>query len=143
MKPWDKLGILISSLCIVHCVLLPILIIAFPTITTLLNLDEDKTHLLLLVFIVPAVAFAVYSGFRVHKQWMPLLWLGMGLCIVVFGTFFAHKIIGHGWEPWIVLVGSIFLVRGHLLNHHHCKHCEEEHHCVWEHPHDENLNSNP
>lgn len=132
---WDKLGVFVSSLCIVHCLLLPVLIVAFPTLASFLNLDEEKTHLLLMAFLVPAALFAVYSGYRMHGEYSPMKWLVLGLLFVIFGTFFAHALFGHDWEPLFVILGSIFLVRGHILNSHHCKKCEEDHHCIWEHDH--------
>ncbi len=130
---WDKLGVLVSSLCIVHCILLPVVIIAFPAVASFLGLSEDNTHFALMAFLLPATAFAVYSGFKVHGQFQPLIWLGVGLGLVVLGTIFAHNFLGHHWEFILVTLGSVSLVRGHILNSHHCKRCEEEHHCIWEH----------
>lgn len=136
-KFWDKFGVFVSSLCIVHCVLLPVIIIAFPAVTAALGLTEDNTHLLLLIFLIPATLFAVYSGFRVHKQMAPLLWLLSGLVFIFLGIFVVHDLFSHAWEPVFVIIGSILLVRGHILNSHHCKKCEAEHHCVWEHASDD------
>lgn len=136
LKLCDRFGVLVSSLCVVHCILLPLVIIAFPTVTTALNLSEDVTHISLLLFLLPATVFAIYSGFKVHKQKAPLVYLGVGLFFVIVGTLFVHDWLSHQWEPFIVILGSICLVRGHLLNSHHCKKCEEEHHCVWESSHE-------
>lgn len=132
LKFSDKVGLLVSSLCIVHCVLLPVSIVLFPTITSFLPIEEDTVHVLLILFIVPAVAFTIYSGLKVHGQRKPLYWMGGGLLFVLFGTFFVHNLFSHEWEPFFVLIGSLLLVRGHLLNSHHCRRCEEEHHCIWE-----------
>lgn len=129
----DKVGILISSLCLIHCLLLPVLIIAFPTVASFLNLTEDRSHMFMILFLVPAAGFAIYSGYRMHGERSPMKWLFSGVALVVFGTFFVHDFLSHEWEYLFVILGSIALVRGHILNSHHCKKCEEEHHCIWEH----------
>tara|TARA_B100000749_G_scaffold280223_1_gene275333 strand:- start:41668 stop:42105 length:438 start_codon:yes stop_codon:yes gene_type:complete len=135
VRIWDKVGLFASSLCIVHCLLFPLLMIVFPSITVAMGWDEEFTHELLLAFIVPAVTFAVYSGYRIHKEIKPMKYMVVGFLFVFFGTMHGFGLIDHDLEPIFVLIGSVLMVRGHFLNSHHCKRCEEENHCIWEHEH--------
>lgn len=138
-KTWDILGIGLSGLCIIHCIILPVLIILAPTMLHEWLPQEDKTHAVLLAFILGIAGFAFISGYRVHGQIRPVLWMLGGVIIITYASFFAHDQLGHLWEPVIAIIGSLALIRAHILNH-RCKTCEE-HECTHEHSlhtHEEN-----
>lgn len=123
---WDFVGILVSGLCVLHCLAVPLVLIVFPAIGASLFPSEDMTHVVLLAFILGAAGVAFISGYRVHGQWRPVAWMAVGMVFVVYATFFAHDHLGHLWEPIIAIAGSLALIRAHYLNH-HCKQCEHEH----------------
>jgi hypothetical protein len=122
-KNIDNLGILLSSICAVHCALLPILILVFPAVSIFLSDREELTHILIFVFTLPAVFFAFYSMLRIHGEKTPLYFILPGLALVFIGTFVVHSVVGHIWEPLFVVVGSLLMLRGHLLNKRHCERC--------------------
>lgn len=126
MNRWDKLGILISGLCVVHCLAIPIVILMFPAISMRFFPAEDSTHIILLAFILGVAGVAFHSGYRQHGKWQPLAWLAAGLALVLFATFFVHDHMGHAWEPIFAIIGSVCLIRAHYLNH-ICKKCEHDH----------------
>lgn len=123
---WDFWGVVISSLCILHCLAIPIVIVIFPALSLKIFPQEDVTHAVLLAFILGVAGLAFVSGYRVHGNWRPVAWLVAGLALAVYATFFAHAQLGHTWEPIIAIVGSLCLVRAHYLNH-ICKKCEHDH----------------
>ena len=135
VRTWDKLGIFVSSLCIVHCLMLPVIMVMFPSLALVFGVDEELAHKILLAFLTPAAIFAVYTGFKIHKQKRPLAFMVAGFALVVFGTFHGFHLISHSMEAPFVLVGSLLMVRAHLLNSKHCKRCEEEEKCIWGHEH--------
>lgn len=126
-RTWDVFGVGLSALCIVHCILLPVLIIASPALVHEWLPTEDKTHVVLLAFILGIAGFAFISGYRVHGKIQPVAWMAVGILIITYASFFAHDQLGHLWEPVIAIVGSLALIRAHILNH-RCKTCEE-HEC--------------
>jgi hypothetical protein len=132
-KKLDNWGVLLSSVCAVHCLLLPILMFAFPAISVFFVGNESLWHQLILFFTLPAVAFALYSTLKIHGQKKPLIYVSVGLAFVILGTFLVHEYIGHEAEPIFVVIGSLLMIRGHLLNKHHCNKCESDHHCPWDH----------
>lgn len=134
---WDRIGIFLSSLCVVHCLLLPILMVVSPATAIFFKSEENYVHTYLLLFLIPVAFFALYSGFRMHKEKKPIFLMIVGVAFVLAGTFLAHKWLGHVWEPVVVTIGSVIIVRAHLLNSHHCRKCEEEHHCIWDHESEE------
>ncbi len=124
---------LISGLCVVHCIAVPLVIVLFPAIGLQIFPQEDLTHAVLFAFILGTAGLAFVSGYRVHGQWQPVAWLVVGLIIVSFATFFVHRTMGHMWEPIFAIAGSLCLIRAHYLNH-TCKKCLEDH---AEHHHDD------
>jgi hypothetical protein len=124
---WDFWGIFLSGLCIVHCIAVPLVILFFPLLSLQFFPEEDLTHAILLAFILGVGGIAFISGFRVHGQWRPVVWMAAGLLLVMFATFIVHDWLGHIWEPIFAIAGSGCLIRAHILNH-QCKKCEHEHH---------------
>lgn len=123
---WDLWGVFISGLCVLHCLAIPIVILLFPAFGLQIFPSEDVTHVVLLGFILGVAGIAFISGYRVHGQWRPVIWLVAGLGLVSYATFFAHSQLGHAWEPIIAISGSLCLIRAHYLNH-KCKKCEKAH----------------
>lgn len=135
---WDFWGVIISGLCVIHCLAVPIILLIFPAISREILPQEDITHAVLLAFILGVAGVAFISGYRVHGQWRPVFWLVAGLILIVFATFIVHGFFGHVWEPVFAIAGSLCLIRAHYLNH-QCKRCEKvhehEHHGVKAHEH--------
>jgi hypothetical protein len=123
---WDFAGIFISGLCVVHCLAVPLVLFVIPTLGHSLFPSEDITHVVLLAFILGTAGIAFVSGYRVHGQWRPVAWMAVGVLIIIYATFFAHRQLGHFWEPIVAIIGSLALVRAHYLNH-HCKKCDHAH----------------
>lgn len=123
---WDWFGISLSGLCIIHCLAIPAILLFFPIWGKEFIPSEDKTHAFLLAFILGIAGLAFFSGYRVHGQKKPILWMAAGVSLITYATFFAHQQLGHMWEPVVAVLGSLALIRAHILNH-RCKTCEVHH----------------
>lgn len=123
---WDFAGILISGICVVHCIAIPIVLLLLPTLSETLIPREDITHVVLLGFILGIAGISFVSGYKVHGKWQPVAWMVVGVLFILIATFVAHRYFGHYWEPIIAVIGSLALIRAHYLNH-HCKKCEHVH----------------
>lgn len=123
---WDLWGVVISGLCVIHCIAIPLVLLIFPAFGLKIFPREDITHAVLLSFILGVAGLAFVTGYRVHGQSRPVVWLVAGLVVVIYATFFAHDQLGHNWEPVIAILGSLCLIRAHYLNH-KCKKCETAH----------------
>ncbi|RME16303.1 MAG: MerC domain-containing protein [Bdellovibrio sp.] len=123
---WDRLGVFVSGLCIIHCLSLPILLAFFPQIKKKFFPKEDFTHMILLAFILGFAGAAFLSGYHVHGEKKPVIFMSIGVLIVIFATYFAHNLLGHYWEPVLAIIGSLFLIYAHILNHKHCKICNHD-----------------
>jgi hypothetical protein len=112
---FDRIGIVLSGLCVVHCVALPLVL---PFVTTVAAFAHSEwTHLALALLIVPTVAFSAWSGYQQHKEASVIWLLGAGTVFVLLamfaGTYFASELL----EAGITTAGSALLIAGHWRNH--------------------------
>ncbi|MGZ3772211.1 MAG: MerC domain-containing protein [Pseudobdellovibrionaceae bacterium] len=115
---WDKVGIFLSSLCAVHCLLTPILVLTLPVLGK--TFEEEWVHLIMAFFVVPTGIYAFWSGYSHHKK-AYVLALGLTGLICVGGAFLAPRswvlFFGH---DLITIFGSSFLITAHILNRRAC-----------------------
>lgn len=125
-KLFDFVGALTSFLCIIHCVSLPLLIVFVPSMASYFS-DEGVAHYMLYSVAIVAALLSIAPGYRMHLKKAPLIWLGAGLASLGLATF-AHDYLGHDYEPFIAVFGSLLIIRAHYLNHKLCHHCHEHNH---------------
>lgn len=121
----DMAGVFASTLCMIHCLLLPILVALLPFIARPL-IQHDWLHVGLAGFVLVFCLMAYVPGYLRHND-KKLLYVGAcGLSLVFFATFVARQ-WGEIAEIGILTAGNTILVFGHLLNrkllsHYGCKH---------------------
>jgi len=114
----DKLGIWASSLCALHCLLLPILITFITFVgATFFAQSWFERGILSLSMIIGF--WAILSGFyRYHRQLYPLYSLVLG------GLIYWNKdMFGAAYEPITITVGAILIVGAHIVNLKLCQSC--------------------
>ena len=74
----DFLAITLSVLCAVHCLFLPLAVILSPTLLPFLS-ENELTHKILLLAIVPTSLVALTMGCKKHKRYTVYLYGGLGL----------------------------------------------------------------
>ena len=119
----DKLGIWTSALCVVHCLLTPVLL-SFSAVLAHALPAEESVHrtLALLVAMFGAVAFLV--GFRKHRRRTVLFIMLAGLCCIAGTAWFGNKLPSHAVEVALTSCGSALMIAAHRLNHTFCRSCE-------------------
>lgn len=112
-KRWDRVGVAVSSLCLVHCIggaLLPGLF-AFAGVRLV---SDDVLHAGLLLVVLPVAAFALARGVKRHGD-RRVAGLGVtGIACLCLGLA-AHGGSG-ALETAITVVGSTLLVASHAWN---------------------------
>lgn len=125
-KSLDGFAIAMSLACILHCLLLPVLIVVFPILGSTILADESF-HGLLLVLIIPTSSLALYLGCRQHGDGL-VLWLGMaGLAILALAAGLGISVLGVTGEKVLTALGGTLLAAAHVLNFRRCRarNCEE------------------
>lgn len=117
-KVWDKLGIALSSICLAHCVAVVLLPLLLPALGTYFHSPWIHQTFAALVLIITPMAFM--PGYRRHGLTRVLVLAWAGVAFVLAGVFSDGKlpeITSHG----LSIMGSCFLVSGHLLNLRHSR----------------------
>jgi hypothetical protein len=122
----DKVGMAVSTLCIVHCLAAPVMLFFLPAVATALISEEAVVHQTLYGLILVVALFSFIPGYRLHKKLKPLLLFGGGVVGLAFATFLAHD-IAHVLEPIVAIPSSALIVAAHYYNHKSCKHACGEH----------------
>ena len=115
----DKLSICLSLCCILHCIALPVIILMIPSIASLW-INNEKVHVILVLFAVPISLFAMAKSLRIHHNYKCISLAVIGLSLLV-GAIFMHD-INFGSESHI----------GHeeveVVHHEEAEHKEDSHH---------------
>ena len=117
----DNLGITISSVCALHCVLLPAIFIIAPYSF----LASHEFHEALIYFILPCAAIAFILGCRKHGDVKVAIMGTLGVMLLASSLLF-HDIFHadeHSEELITVLItvaGSLMLIVSHLRNRKLC-----------------------
>jgi hypothetical protein len=118
----DKLGIWASALCVVHCIVTPVLISASAVFAHLIP-GEEKTHRTLAVGVAALGAIALVKGFRTHGRRRILGLMALGLGFIFAGAFYGDRLPSHGYEVAVTMAGSALMITAHRMNHTFCSDC--------------------
>ena len=86
----DKLSICLSLCCILHCIALPAIILMIPSFASLW-INNEKVHVILVLFAVPISLFAMAKSLRIHHNYTCISLATIGLSLLV-GAIFMHDI---------------------------------------------------
>lgn len=122
----DRAGICLSVICIVHCILTPILLLALPAMQVF-EWWHESLHITFAV-IIPVLALAAFvPGYRLHRDKRVFKIAAVGFALVISAITVPHILHIEWLEAVLSVFGSIFLVRAHLLNRHLCACCRTGH----------------
>ena len=121
----DQFGILISSICLVHCLALPIVIALLPAWEPLLPPDS-WVHPLLIGLALPITGLALARGYRAHRDGRAAAYGIVGLAMIALGAFL-------GTAPLMVVgltvAGGLLVAVAHIINWRaHGPLCVDDHH---------------
>ncbi len=132
---WDNLGIGASTICLIHCMILPVMLVVFPTVT-LAWLADDSMHVPLLAALILPAAIAAITGFLAHKHLSTAVIMAFGLGAVTLGTFAQQVGLPHSLEIPVMVLGSLTLIGAHWANRKLCQTCPS---CAHDDSNDENC----
>ena len=115
----DRAAICFSSLCILHCLLLPLLLVAYP-IGIVLTLSDEIFHQIMVFLAVPLSLVSLYVGYGHHKRNQVIVFGGIGLVILVIPLVVPHELISESGETWLTVAGALILCMAHVVNFRMC-----------------------
>jgi hypothetical protein len=116
----DRIGITATSLCALHCILLPVLLPALPFLGLSFLADHAWEHFFLIITAILGT-FALFTGFRkYHKRIYPfyLLFLGVGI-------YWIKHDFSEALEPYFIILGASLIVAAHVINLKLCNNCRQ------------------
>ncbi|GAA5132275.1 MerC domain-containing protein [Thalassotalea piscium] len=115
----DRIGITATSLCALHCILLPVILPALPLLGVSFLADHVWEHVFLIITAVLG-SIAMLSGFkRYHRKLYPFYLLILGVIIYWQKHDFSEAV-----QPFIIALGALLIVTAHFLNIKLCNSCK-------------------
>jgi|TARA_B110000977_G_scaffold94298_1_gene124693 hypothetical protein len=127
-KYMDTAAVVLSGVCMLHCLALPIALTILPIVNVTL-LDESTFHLIMMVVILPISVIALTIGCRQHKDKLTLTLGSVGLLILTLTAIFGHDLLGLTGERIVTSIGGLILAAAHIQNYLCCRNddCAHEH----------------
>lgn len=122
----DGLALVLSGVCLVHCLALPVALTLLPTLAAGL-LDHAEFHQLMLIVALPTSLLAFGIGCRRHRRWDIAALGGTGLALLVFAAFALHAWGDGALERYVTIAGGLILAAAHVQNFRACRHAGCEH----------------
>ena len=109
----DRVAVLLSAVCLLHCMAIPLAILVLPAMSSLLLGSETLVHWLLLGLAVPISVLALWVGYTRYANLRSVLLgtSGLLLMFVAVSHFF-----GRAPEVPLTLAGVTLVAWAHWLN---------------------------
>lgn len=109
----DKAAVALSGLCLLHCLLLPVIITLLPFLD---QFSDRHLHAEILIVVLPVSLIALTIGFRRHAD-KRVIGLGIaGLLLLLVGATLAHSLYGVVADRMLTITGSLILALAHYRN---------------------------
>lgn len=109
----DVVGLVLSGSCFLHCLLLPVALVAAPSLAVWLGDTETSVHWLLFAVALAVSGWALLTGLRRHGAWLVVAVGAIGLAVM--GVAAAH-LFGTSMEVTLTLAGAGIVALAHLVN---------------------------
>ncbi len=116
----DRCAIAASTLCAVHCLFTPLLIVLVPVLASSVLADE-KFHRFMLLWVVPTSVLALWIGCRRHRDGGVLVTGVTGLAILVAAAVWGQAMFGEVAEKVATIAASLTMSAGHWRNYRLCR----------------------
>lgn len=123
----DRFSIGFSTLCLLHCLAVPVLVSVVPVFATFALADE-RFHLALVALVVPTSVIALCLGCRLHKSRRILICGFAGVFVLVVTAILGGQHLGEIGETVLTVLGASVVALAHWFNFHACRACDCEHH---------------
>lgn len=109
----DLAGLALSASCLLHCLALPVALVAAPSLAAWLGRTESAVHWVLFGLAAVISGGALYTGFRRHGIVLVVVVGSAGLLVMAVAA--AH-LFGRSLEAALTLVGAGILALAHVVN---------------------------
>ncbi len=107
----DKMAVLISGLCLVHCFLPPVIISVGMMSFAGNILESEWVHIALLCPVVVLAVLSLPSAYRRHRTRWPMV-----LAVLGITGFCSAFLLPEAMELWITVVAAGLMILAHVWN---------------------------
>ncbi|MCY1014894.1 MerC domain-containing protein [Pyxidicoccus sp. MSG2] len=119
---WDGVGQWLSALCIVHCVVLPVVLGVLPVAVAGV-LGAESVHRWLLVLVAASALASFVPGWRHHRRISAPGLAALGVGLLAGGAFLVPEGAAGWWETGLTLAGGLVMAVAHGRNRALCRDC--------------------
>jgi hypothetical protein len=115
----DRFAIGLSISCLAHCLVLPVLLVILPSISSSLIAGEN-VHVWLIYIVIASSLFALGMGCKQHRR---RSFLAIGLCglgFLILGACVDLIELKQVWEQVFTTLGALFIAFAHGRNFQTC-----------------------
>ena len=116
----DGLGVVGATVCALHCIALPALLVLGATVPTVF-LGDESFHRSMLWWVVPSAVLAFTLGCWQHKDRRVFLLGALGIAGMVLSGTVLHDVMGEAAEKTVTLGSAALLIAAHLRNFKLCR----------------------
>ena len=115
----DQTSIGLSLVCAIHCLFVPVLLVALPSLASL-PLESEMFHVWMVVAVLPISMFALTLGCKKHKRYKIFFLGALGL-ISLISALLLESLVGEIGEKLLTLLGAGLIAWGHFTNFKLCQ----------------------
>ncbi len=109
----DRVAVVLSGLCLVHCLALPVLLAALPFLG---GFADSHWHLPMLAIALPVSIVAIVIGYRRHGNRAIVAGAAVAMGLLVLGATLGHAWLGPAADRALTVAGSLALAAVHWQN---------------------------
>jgi hypothetical protein len=134
-KLLDRLGFSASTICAIHCALMPFALSVLPVLG-LGFLAHGAFELGMIIASAIIGTVSLVSSYRLHQRLNPILIMASGALVLLFNFFGhgSHSPLIETLHPYLAAFGGLMIATAHRINMKLCRSCEV---CAHDHVHDE------
>jgi hypothetical protein len=112
---FDRIAIVLSAICLVHCVAITFLVAVLP-VAALRFGDDAHFHWLMIWLVVPTSVAGLYLGYRYHGRFEIASLGALGMAILAVAAILGHDQWSEYLEILVSVAGSLLLAGAHWFN---------------------------
>jgi MerC mercury resistance protein len=121
-RHFDQVAIALSTICIVHCLAVPVLVAVLPIAAITLG-NDGHFHGLMLWLVVPTSVVGFGLGFRLHGRPQILFIGAVGVLVLATAALWGHRAWSGAFEVSVSVAGSVTLALAHWMNFREVRRC--------------------
>lgn len=123
----SRMSIILSSLCIIHCLSVPLIIIALPAVA---GFFPSTIETILIASVIPISALSFVPTWLKHKNFLLLATYVVSITLILAGHFGHHHLgFFNGFtELFLVITGAFGIAVAIYRNNRHTHVCKNPHH---------------